>query len=107
MEHMREAMVRYSTFAMQYDIQKRQLKLSESRIALLAVTLRTVLEQLGLSHEQIKQAPKLLIAAIQAEETPNQPKLAHISPHKAEALAEIIAHDAEVTITDADPPHTA
>src|SRR3954449_4340580 len=68
MEHMREAMVRYSTFAMQYDIQRRQLKLSETRIALLATTLRTVLTQLGLTHDQIKQVPRLLIEQIKAEE---------------------------------------
>jgi hypothetical protein len=59
MEHMREAMVRYATFATQYDIQKRQLKLSETRIALLSNTMRDVLTQMGVPHDQIRQIPRL------------------------------------------------
>src|SRR3954468_2779174 len=107
MEHMREAMVRYSTFAMQYDIQKRQLRLSETRVALLATTLRTVLTNLGLTHDQIKEVPKLLIEAIQSEE-PRQPNVTagqtKLDVNKATALAEILNHDAEVEIIDVDQP---
>lgn len=106
MEHMREAMVRYSTFAMQYDIQKRQLRLSETRVALLATTLRTVLQNLGLNQDQIKAVPKLLIEAIQDEE-PRQPNIGagqtKLDPHKAEALAEILSHDAQVEVLDLEP----
>jgi hypothetical protein len=105
MEHMREAMVRYSTFAMQYDIQKRQLRLSETRVALLATTLRTVLTDLGLTQDQIKQVPRLLIEAIQNEE-PRQPNIGagqtKLDVNKATALAEILHHDSTVEILDAD-----
>lgn len=98
MERMREAMVRYSTFAMQYDIQLRQLKLSEARIALLSHTLRGVLEGLGLSHDQVRQVPRLLIDAIKSTETNIQQ--AKLDPVKAEAMAEILANDSEVVILD-------
>jgi hypothetical protein len=106
-ERVREAMVRYSTFAMQYDIQKRQLKLSESRVALLATTLRNTLITLGLTQDQIKAVPKLLIEAIQAEETPNWNNFQgssapHLDANKAEALAEILHYDSEVEIIDVD-----
>jgi hypothetical protein len=105
MEHMREAMVRYSTFAMQYDIQKRQLRLSETRVALLATTLRTVLTGLGLTHDQIKAVPRLLIEAIQSEE-PKQPAIGagqtKLDPDKALALAEILHHDATVEVLDVE-----
>lgn len=106
MESMREAMVRYSTFAMQYDIQRRQLKLSETRVALLAATLRTVLTQLGLTHDQIKAVPRLLIEAIQEDE-PRSPHGNNVyqdklDPNKANALAEILANDAEVEVIDLD-----
>jgi hypothetical protein len=106
MESMREAMVRYSTFAMQYDIQRRQLKLSETRVALLAATLRTVLTQLGLTHDQIKQVPQLLIAAIQEDEPRgpggNNGVQSKLDPNKATALAEILANDATVEVIDAE-----
>jgi hypothetical protein len=105
MEHMREAMVRYSTFAMQYDIQKRQLRLSETRVALLATTLRQVLTNLGLNQDQIKAVPRLLIEAIQSEE-PRQPNIGagqtKLDPDKAEALAEILSNDTQVELIDAD-----
>lgn len=105
MEHMREAMVRYSTFAMQYDIQKRQLRLSETRVALLATTLRTVLQNLGVDHDTIKQVPRLLIEQIKAEE-PRGPNIGagqtKLDPEKAEALAEILSNESQIEIIDAD-----
>ena len=105
MEHMREAMVRYATFATQYDIQRRQLKLSESRVALLSATLRDVLQDMGLTHDQVRQVPQLLIAHIKSTEpqhTNGKHQQTKLDPMKAEAIAEILHHDAEVTITDAE-----
>jgi len=105
MEQMREAMVRYATFATQYDIQRRQLKLSESRVALLSATLRDVLQDLGLPHEQIREVPRLLINQLKAtdeQKGPKQYRQSKLDADKAEAIAEILHHDAEVTITDAD-----
>lgn len=100
MEHARECMVRYSTFAMQYDIQKRQLKLTESRIALLAATLRVVLQNFGIPQDQIRNVPRLLIDALQ-QETPYfgaargaGPK---IDDQRAIAMAEIISNP-DITI---------
>lgn len=108
MEHMRESMVRYSTFAMQYDIQKRQLKLSESRIALLAASLRVVLLNFDVPQDKIKEVPRMLIEAIKSE-TPWQgnpfgPKL---NDEKANAMAELISGDdieVEVVYEDTTPP---
>jgi hypothetical protein len=109
MEHMREAMVRYSTFAMQYDIQKRQIKLSETRVAVLAVALKTTLTNLGLNHDQIKQTPRLLIEAVKSQEPKANAHANHLGQQrfdetKATALAEILHHDAEVEIIDVDQP---
>jgi hypothetical protein len=107
MEHVREAMVRYSTFAMQYDIQKRQLKLSETRVALLAHTLRQVLLPLGVDPDTIRQVPRMLIQQLELEASKDQvnpARNAHpsrLDSNKAEALAEILAHDSEVEIIDA------
>jgi hypothetical protein len=102
MESMREAMVRYATFATQYDIQKRQLKLSETRVALLSTTLRDVLLTLGLTHDQVKEVPRLLINRIKEQEPsgPNGFTAHKLDPVKAEAIAEILHHDSEVTIIE-------
>lgn len=96
MEHIREATVRYSSMAMQYDIARRQLRLSESRIALLAHTLKEVLPKLGVTQEQIKQVPQLLIEQLHHQ----QPTL---DETKATALAEILGNDAEIVIEDKQP----
>jgi|SRR5580765_825384 len=95
MVSMREAMVRYSTFAMQYDIQRRQIRLSETRIALLAATLRDILPKLGVEQQTIKQVPRLLVEYL----SKNQPNM---DPHKATALAEILHRDAEIVIEETD-----
>jgi hypothetical protein len=109
-EHVREAMVRYSTFAMQYDIQKRQIKLGETRVALLAHTLRSVLTGLGIDQDTVREVPRLLIQQLQIEQTKSehtnparnaQPQ--RIDPLKAEALAEILHNESEVEIIDVDP----
>jgi len=106
MEHMREAMVRYSTFAMQYDIQRRQIRLSETRVALLANTLRQALPALGLTPDQIKEVPRLLIDTIKQNEpkspNPRSPIHPGLDPIKAEAMAEILNNEADIEITDAD-----
>jgi hypothetical protein len=107
MEHMREAMVRYSTFAMQYDIQKRQIKLSETRVAVLAVALKTTLTNLGLNPDQIKATPRLLIDAVKAQEPKANAHANHLGQqrfdeNKATALAEILHHDAEIEIIDVE-----
>ena len=103
MEHMREASVRYATFATQYDIQKRQLKLSETRVALLAHTLRTVGENLGLTNDQIKQIPTLLIEQVaKASPATHVQGKQVLDQTKALALAEILHHDAEVEVIDVD-----
>lgn len=104
-EHIREAMVRYSTFAMQYDIQKRQLKLGETRVALLANTLRTVLSKLNLPPDQIREIPRLLINQLELEQA-NAPRngraqQTRLDPVRAEALAEIIGNDAQIEIIEA------
>jgi hypothetical protein len=106
----REAMVRYATFAMQYDIARRQIQLSESRIALLADTLRTVLTSLGMNKDQIAQVPKLLIAAVterqeQIDHNPStQGGRQRIDKEKAMALAEIISDNNEVVVEYTDTP---
>jgi len=94
MEHIREASVRYSAMAMQYDIQKRQLRLGESRIALLSHTLKEVLTALAVPPDQIKRVPTLLIEQMAR----SQPTL---DQHKAEALAEILGNEAQIEIIDA------
>lgn len=100
MERAREAMVRYSTFALQYDIQRRQLALSEARVGILANTLRNVLANLGLNHDQIQKVPSLLIAQLKAgEKDIRQTKLDEL---KAEAIAEILANDSAVEIIDVE-----
>jgi len=93
---------------MQYDIQKRQLKLSESRIALLAASLRVVLLNFDVPQDKIKEVPRMLIEAIKSE-TPWQgnpfgPKL---NDEKANAMAELISGDdieVEVVYEDTTPP---
>lgn len=97
MERVREAMVRYSTFAMQYDIQLRQLKLSEARVGVLAATLRNVLNGLGLNPDQVRQVPQLLIRELQGAEGQSQ-RNQHLDVQKAEAIAEILHNDTEVVI---------
>lgn len=100
MEHARECMVRYSTFAVQYDIQKRQLRLNEGRIALLAATLRVVLSNFDIPQERIKEVPRLLIDALQAEMpyhgSATGPKM---NESRALAMAEIISNpDIEIEL---------
>jgi hypothetical protein len=90
-------MVRYSTFAMQYDIQLRQVKLSEARIGILGATLRTVLQNMGMPHDQISKVPQLLIEQITARE-PAGLRASKIDAQKARAIAEILHNDTEVTI---------
>jgi hypothetical protein len=97
MTRTREAMVRYSTFAMQYDIQLRQVKLSEARIGILGATLRTVLQNMGMPHDQISKVPQLLIEQITARE-PAGLRASKIDAQKARAIAEILHNDTEVTI---------
>lgn len=98
MERIREAMVRFSTFAMQYDIQMRQLKLSEARVAILATTLRTVLTNLGVNQEVIRQVPKMLIEQLVSEQQRGNNRSSRLDGDKATALAEILANDTEVVI---------
>lgn len=97
MARTREAMVRYSTFAMQYDIQLRQVKLSEARIGILGATLRTVLQNMGMPHDQISKVPQLLIEQITNRE-PAGLRASKIDAQKALAIAEILHNDTEVTI---------
>jgi hypothetical protein len=92
MEHLRECMVRYSTFAAQYDINNKNLKLSEARLALLANGLREIARQLKLSDEQTKQMPAMLINIF--AQTQN------LDVYKATALAEILGNDADIEIID-------
>jgi hypothetical protein len=100
MERVREAMVRYSTFAMQYDIQMRQLKLSEARVGILGATLRTVLQNLGLPHDTINRVPQLLIEQITSREPAGSQgaRNTKLDAQKALAIAEILHNDTEVTI---------
>ena len=87
---------------MQYDIQQRQLKLSESRIAIMAHVLRSILPNLGVNQDQIRQIPRLMIEAIKEKEH-GAWQNSHLDGAKAEALAEILAHDATVEIIDIEP----
>lgn len=101
MEHARECMVRYSTFAMQYDIQQRQLKLTESRVALLAASLRVVLINFDIPPERLREIPRMLIDAL-AENTPYglNGKGPRLDENRALAMAEIISNpDIEIEIT--------
>lgn len=100
MVEMREAAVRYSTFATQYDIQKRQLKLSESRIALLAVALRSTLTDLGINPDQINRIPKLLINTLQQHESTGNPAIPKPNHEQANAIAEIMHRDAIIEVED-------
>lgn len=95
MVRMREAAVRYSTFALQYNIAQKQLQISETRTAILATTLRTVLTDLGVAPEKIRQVPALLIEQLKQE----QP---HMDEDKATAIAEIVHNDSQVEIIDVD-----
>jgi hypothetical protein len=106
MTHAREAMVRYSTFAMQYDIQMRQLKLSEARVGILGATLRTVLQNMGIPQDQINKVPQLLIEQITSREVGGL-RTAHLDAQKAQAIAEILHGDAEVIIDVEDQTDAA
>lgn len=106
MVDMREAAVRYSTFATQYDIQKRQLKLSESRIALLAITLRTTLQNLGMNPDQIAKVPQLLINTLSQNEQTGNPAIPKPNHTQANAIAEIMHRDAIVEVIDVTPGET-
>lgn len=97
MLHLRECSVRYSTFAAQYQMEQRRAKLSETRIAVLANTLRTVLENMQLPQDTIRQIPRLLI-----EELDKDRHAMQISAQKAEALAEILHNDSDVEFIDVD-----
>lgn len=94
-ERMKAQMAQLSTFAMQYKVQERSMRLSESRTALLAFTLQRTLEQLGVEHETIIRVPGLLLKNLQNSE--HAPK---IDLAKAEALVEILGNHSEVVIED-------
>jgi len=98
----REASVRYSTFAAQYDIQLRQLKITEARIALLAHALRHLLQGYGLNPDQINEIPKKLIEVISNQEKPAGNRLPRPNFEKATAIAEIMHRDADIVIEDVD-----
>jgi hypothetical protein len=100
MQQTREAMVRYSTFAAQYDIQKRQLKITEARIGLLAHALRHLLQGYGLNPDQINEVPQKLIEVIRQQESPTNPALPRPTLEKATAIAEIMHRDADIVIED-------
>lgn len=87
----RETMVRYSTYAIQYDIAAKQQKLTETRVALLAHALQITLRTLNIPEDTIKQAPELLIANLNKADR-------KLDPLKAQAITEILNEDAEVTI---------
>lgn len=87
----RETMVRYSTYAIQYDIAAKQQKLTETRVALLAHALQITLRQMGIPEQAIKDAPSKLIDNLQKAD----PKLDSM---KATAITEIMNEDATVTI---------
>lgn len=107
LHYLREAMVRYSTFATQYKLAEQQQKVSEARTALLAYSLKEVLSKLGIDDETVAQVPKLLIAHLseQANEGARgegRSKSAQLDPNKAEALVEILHNDSEVVILEED-----
>jgi hypothetical protein len=104
LHYLREAMVRYSTFATQYRLAEQQQKVSEARTALLAFALKEVLTKLGLDEATIARAPKMLIETIasQANQTNGREhgRATRLDENKAEALLEILHHDSEVVILD-------
>ena len=61
LHYLREAMVRYSTFATQYKLAEQQQKVSEARTALLAYSLKEVLSKLGVDDQTVAQVPRMLI----------------------------------------------
>lgn len=91
----RETMVRYATYAIQYDIISRQQKITETRVALLGHALQATLQELGVDYDKIQKAPSMLIDKLgQADRK--------LDTKKAEALVEILHNDAEVEIKDQD-----
>lgn len=108
MDHLRECMVRYATFAIQYDIQSRALKVSETRVAVLATALKELLQQpeFGLSQEVLVTIPGRLVEIIRGEhmEASNGLNSFHrMTPTRITALAEILDGEAEIEIVDVDP----
>jgi hypothetical protein len=95
---LREQSARYSTYAIQYKLAERHIRLSETRTALLAYALQTTLEQIGLDYDTIKRVPGLLMKNLMSSE-----HAPHIDILKAEALAEILVNGAEVDIIDVEP----
>lgn len=91
-EHLRECMVRYSTFAAQYDINNKNLKLSEARLALLSNGLKEVARSLKLTETQTQQLPSMLINIFAQTQ--------RLDETKTTALAEILGNDAEIEIIE-------
>jgi hypothetical protein len=107
LHYLREAMVRYSTFATQYKLAEQQQKVSEARTALLAYSLKEVLSKLGIDDETVAQVPRLLIAHLAQQANNGErgnplSKTAQLDETKAEALVEILHNDSEVVILEED-----
>jgi hypothetical protein len=96
---LRHEVTQYATYAMQYKLTERAIRISEARTALLAYTLQRTLEELDIPYDTIKRVPGLLIKNLTSgEHAPN------IDPQKAEVLAEIMLDNAEFEIVDIDTP---
>jgi len=94
---LRQQMSQYATYAIQYKLAERHIRLSETRTALLACTLQTTLEELGIDYDTIKRVPGLLMKNLMDSE--HAPVIDVV---KAEAMAEILINGAEVEILDPD-----
>lgn len=98
---LRQQMSQYATYAIQYKLAERHIRLSETRTALLAYALQTTLEEIGLDYDTIKRVPGLLMKNLMdSEHAPN------IDIVKAEAMAEIMINGAEVDIVDVEAEET-
>lgn len=107
LHYLREAMVRYSTFATQYKLAEQQQKVSEARTALLAYSLKEVLSKLGIDDETVSQVPRLLIEHLASQANNGErgnplSKTSQLDENKASALVEILHNDAEVVILEED-----
>jgi hypothetical protein len=96
-ERLKSQMAQLSTIALQYKLADRNMRLDESRTALLAFTLQRTLEQLGVEYEVIRRVPGLMMKNLGDSE--HAPK---IDLKKAEALAEILGNDAEIELNTID-----
>lgn len=66
MVDLRAEMTKYSALAIQHNLAARQAQLSEVKVALLGRVLKTALQELGVTEDQIKKIPAILEREVNA-----------------------------------------